>query len=66
MNLIRFHAIPGAPLQTADWDQMLGFQNALKAKGIPTTIRASRGEDVSAACGMLSTKRLMTAAAEDY
>ena len=66
VNLIRFHEIPGAPLHTAGHDEMVEFQNALKAKGIPTTIRASRGQDVEAACGMLSTKRHGVPVQEDY
>lgn len=58
INLIRFHEIPG-PLRTATDEEMKAFQYELKSKGITTTIRASRGEDVQAACGLLSTKRLM-------
>jgi 23S rRNA (adenine2503-C2)-methyltransferase len=66
VNLIRFHRVPGAPLEPADHPEMVEFQHALKAKGIPTTIRASRGEDVQAACGMLSTRRLVKTEPEDY
>jgi len=32
------------------------FRDALNSRGILCTIRASRGEDIFAACGMLSTK----------
>ena len=32
-----------------------GFRDSLNAKGHHATIRASRGEDISAACGLLST-----------
>ena len=35
------------------------FQNALKAKDLTTTIRASRGQDIDAACGLLSTKEMV-------
>lgn len=56
VNLIRFHAIPGVELHTASDERMLMFRNYLNSKGITATIRASRGEDVEAACGMLSTK----------
>jgi 23S rRNA (adenine2503-C2)-methyltransferase len=34
------------------------FRDALNNKGITTTIRKSRGEDIFAACGLLSTKKL--------
>ncbi|MCD7963813.1 MAG: 23S rRNA (adenine(2503)-C(2))-methyltransferase RlmN [Rikenellaceae bacterium] len=54
-NLIRFHAIPECDLEGSSYDNMLKFRDALSAKGITTTIRSSRGEDIFAACGMLST-----------
>jgi 23S rRNA (adenine2503-C2)-methyltransferase len=34
------------------------FRDTLNGKGIRCTIRASRGEDILAACGMLSGQRL--------
>ncbi len=58
INLIRFHEIPNTPLESTDEERLLEFQNALKAKGITTTIRASRGQDIDAACGLLSTREL--------
>lgn len=57
VNLIRFHAIPNVPLQTTDLDKMEAFQRILNEKGVTCTIRASRGEDIFAACGMLSTMK---------
>lgn len=59
VNLIRFHPVPGTPLEGSDDDTVLAFKNALNAKGILTTIRASRGQDIYAACGLLSTKELV-------
>lgn len=56
VNLIRFHRIPGVELAPASDERMLMFRNFLNSKGITATIRASRGEDIEAACGMLSTK----------
>jgi len=35
------------------------FEQELKRRGILTTIRQSRGLDISAACGMLSTRELV-------
>lgn len=55
INLIRFHAIPGSPFVSPPMAEMVRFRDALTAKGIITTIRASRGEDIQAACGLLST-----------
>ena len=56
INLIRFHKIPGSPFFSPGDDAMIRFRDTLTAKGIQTTIRASRGEDIQAACGLLSTE----------
>jgi 23S rRNA (adenine2503-C2)-methyltransferase len=55
INIIRFHQIPGAEFQSPGIETTIKFKEALNAKGILTTIRASRGEDIRAACGLLST-----------
>jgi 23S rRNA (adenine2503-C2)-methyltransferase len=55
VNLIRFHAIPNVDLKTSNEDKMVFFRDYLTSNGITTTIRKSRGEDIFAACGMLST-----------
>lgn len=57
MNLIRFHAIPGVDLEGADMETMTAFRDYLTSHGLFSTIRASRGEDIFAACGMLSTAK---------
>ncbi|RHJ95328.1 23S rRNA (adenine(2503)-C(2))-methyltransferase RlmN [Parabacteroides bouchesdurhonensis] len=57
VNLIRFHAIPNVPLESSDVARMEAFRDVLNAKGVVCTIRASRGEDIFAACGMLSTAK---------
>ena len=56
VNLIRFHAIPGVDLHPCSEERMLMFRNFLNSKGITATIRASRGEDIDGACGMLAAK----------
>ncbi len=55
INLIRYHAIPGVPLEGVNEETMVQFRDTLTKNGLFTTIRASRGEDIFAACGMLST-----------
>ena len=60
VNLIRFHAIPNVSLETSDIAKMEAFRDFLNAKGVVCTIRASRGEDIFAACGMLSTAKNVT------
>lgn len=57
INLIRFHAIPGVDLKTSSKEKMESFRDYLTARGFTSTIRASRGEDIFAACGMLSTEK---------
>ncbi len=59
INLIRFHPIPGTPLEGTDENTLQKFKEKLNDKGILTTIRASRGQDIYAACGLLSTKELL-------
>ena len=57
VNLIRFHTIPDSPLRTASSERMTAFRDRLNRQGIIATIRASRGEDIMAACGMLAGKK---------
>lgn len=66
VNLIHFHPIPGSPLTGSTRPRMEAFQTVLKGKGYTTTIRKSRGEDIYAACGLLSTKEKLKKAEEDY
>ena len=54
VNLIRFHKIPDSDLATCPPAVMELFEQRLQKAGITTTIRASRGEDILAACGMLA------------
>lgn len=57
VNLIRFHAIPDVDLCTSGNEVMEQFRDYLTGKGMTCTIRSSRGEDIFAACGMLSTEK---------
>lgn len=65
INLIRFHPIPGTPLKATDETTLQAFKDQLNNKGILTTIRASRGLDIYAACGLLSTKALANRSATE-
>ena len=56
VNLIRFHKIPDFPYESSPAPVMEAFRDRLDAHGITCTIRASRGEDILAACGMLAGK----------
>ena len=57
VNLIRFNEIPGVDLPGSDEKRMEALRDYLTAHGVFTTIRASRGQDIFAACGLLSTAR---------
>ena len=57
VNLIRFHEIPGVNLPASDEKKMETLRDYLTAHGVFTTIRASRGQDIFAACGLLSTAK---------
>lgn len=61
INLIRFHQIPNIPLQGVDDRKMEELRDFLTHHGIFTTIRASRGQDIDAACGLLSTLKCVEA-----
>jgi 23S rRNA (adenine2503-C2)-methyltransferase len=56
INLIRFHKIPDSDLSPSPMPVIETFKKRLNDAGIITTLRASRGEDVLAACGMLAGK----------
>lgn len=58
VNLIRFHAIADSPLSTSPAERIELFKTRLNNAGIITTLRASRGEDIMAACGLLAGKGL--------
>ena len=55
INLIRFHPIPGSVFESTCDKDIESFREALERKGYITTIRKSRGQDIYAACGLLST-----------
>lgn len=54
VNLIRFHKIPDFPYGTSADAVIEAFRDRLNRSGITATIRASRGEDIFAACGLLA------------
>ena len=61
VNLIRWHALPGeTPFHEADPQRLEAFRDYLNAHGLRCTIRASRGQDIDAACGLLNTKEQNT------
>jgi len=53
VNLIRYNEVAGLPFRRPSDDDVLGFQEVLRTKGVNTHIRRSRGRDIAAACGQL-------------
>ena len=53
VNLIAYNATPGLPYRPPSPERMFAFQETLKAKGLTTTLRKSKGADIAAACGQL-------------
>ena len=53
VNLIRFHTGVEKRFASSNEQQMVWLRDYLTERGITTTIRRSRGEDILAACGML-------------
>ena len=56
VNLIPYHPIPDFPGTPTPMDRIEAFRDDLNRRGVTATIRRSRGLDISAACGLLSTK----------
>lgn len=54
VNLIRFHESPEAPFKTSMPTTIKTFQDYLNRNGVICTLRASRGQDIDAACGLLA------------
>lgn len=57
VNLIRFHASPQTPYKTSSPQTIDTFRDYLNAHGVTCTLRASRGEDIMAACGLLAGQK---------
>ena len=57
VNLIRFHASPETPYKTSSMGSIERFEDYLNSHGVTCTLRASRGEDIMAACGLLAGKK---------
>lgn len=58
VNLIPMNAHPGNPMEASEAERLREFQKYLSDRSIPAPVRYSRGQDVSAACGQLATKRM--------
>ncbi|TMD23975.1 MAG: 23S rRNA (adenine(2503)-C(2))-methyltransferase RlmN [Chloroflexi bacterium] len=60
VNLIPMNPVEGSPLAPPSKHRSQAFQSVLQAAGISTTIRATRGLDIDAACGQLRARQPQT------
>jgi 23S rRNA (adenine2503-C2)-methyltransferase len=62
VNLIRYNEVQGMPFDRPSDENVLRFQEVLRARGVNTHIRASRGRDIAAACGQLRHEKAAASA----
>jgi 23S rRNA (adenine2503-C2)-methyltransferase len=55
VNILPYHPLPGDVLRPSDQSRVVFFRDTLLNTGISASIRRSRGEDISAACGLLAS-----------
>lgn len=56
INLLPYHEVQDNPYHSSSEEKMRYFRHNLIRSGISASIRKSRGEDISAACGLLANK----------
>lgn len=56
VNIIQYNPIDNGPYTQASQESVDMYKDILERKGIITTIRHSRGQDIDAACGQLANK----------
>ncbi|MGY0399141.1 MAG: 23S rRNA (adenine(2503)-C(2))-methyltransferase RlmN [Ostreibacterium sp.] len=74
VNLIPFNIFPGTSYESSMSKQIEKFQSFLVKKGLIVTVRRTRGDDISAACGQLvgevkdksRRERILVRGAESY
>jgi 23S rRNA (adenine2503-C2)-methyltransferase len=57
INLIPYNSTPDSPYRPSSEERILAFQEILSQHGYSAFIRASKGRDISAACGQLRGHR---------
>ena len=62
VNLIRYNEVEGLPFTRPRSQDVVHFQEILRANGVNAHVRKSRGRDIHAACGQLRRKQMEGAA----
>jgi 23S rRNA (adenine2503-C2)-methyltransferase len=57
VNLIPMNPWPGSGFASSSESRIQAFYDTLEARGVPVSVRRSRGRDAGAACGQLALKR---------
>lgn len=65
VNLIPFHPWSGNDMRPSSPAQIERFRVRLERNGLTATVRATRGLDIEAACGLLATRRPQVAASHE-
>lgn len=55
VNIIPFNPYPGSPYERPTLERTKEFVSVLESYRIPTMVRATKGDDILAACGQLNT-----------
>ena len=58
INLMTYNPFPGDKFARPDYESVIQFKSILDGYGLATTLRESKGIDILAACGQLTTKAL--------
>src|SRR5690606_19062361 len=56
VNLIPFNEYPGSDYKRPSTQKVLWFMEEMNARGFTCTVRATKGDDILAACGQLKTQ----------
>lgn len=58
INLIEYNPVPAIPYDRTEIRQLKAFRDFLLEKNMVVNVRKSRGKDIDAACGQLSTNQM--------
>jgi 23S rRNA (adenine2503-C2)-methyltransferase len=58
INVLAYNPVPGLPFKRPSDDKVDWFAGELNLRGVPVTVRQSRGRDIEAACGQLAARAM--------
>ncbi len=58
INILAYNPVPGLPFKRPADDKVDWFAKELSLRGVPVTVRQSRGRDIEAACGQLAARSM--------